>query len=130
MPLVAELTVTDPTGIYTYTTVHVVQREDCLGSGDDRNADKGYRSLEKTARFYPNPTNNTGLIQVEEAFTGAFEIIVVDALGKKHAYHKIDNAQGRNRKWPLDLRDIPSGCYFLCLRGNGINETIKITKSN
>ncbi len=100
---------TDFNGNYTYSAIREVYYNN------------GFEKL----KVYPNPAQNFLTVELENI--GSYQISIYNSVGKKIA--KINNEFSNNQA-KLDLRNLPSGLYFLVLsKNNGvIRKTVKFSK--
>jgi hypothetical protein len=125
-----EVTVEDPTGIYVATAARTICR--CYegdGNGGERGIDILTVANNNKFVFYPNPTHSEGMLQSTTLPQTDIQVKLIDILGVTRQDYLIKDTHSTNQ-WPIDLKEIAAGTYYLHLTGEGINETIKIIKSN
>ena len=92
---------------------------------DDTTGVGVYEPIAQTAsiRAYPNPTD--GMLNVEVSAQGQTWVNLVDMYGRvvKNVYNGPVNEKDT---FPLDASQIPSGIYFLQVRGTTKSEAIKV----
>ncbi len=78
-----------------------------------------------TFSVYPNPANNnfTAIVNCELATRG--ELMITDVTGKTMMTKTISLQKG-TQNIPVDVRNLPSGTYFVTLDENGVKQTQKL----
>jgi len=79
----------------------------------------------ENVKVYPNPVSASLNISLNNSnFSGELEISVFDATGILHKKQKVlTNSAGDIQ---LDMSDLANGTWFIIIRGEKVNETIKI----
>lgn len=124
-----EVTIEDPTGIYIATAAHTICSCEDMGEGSDREIKVLAAANNNKFIFYPNPTHSDGILRSTTSQNTNIQVRLVDILGVTRQDYLIKDTHSANQ-WPIGLKGIEAGTYFLHLTGAGINETIKIVKSN
>ena len=84
-----------------------------------------YFNNEDVIRVYPNPTNGTINLRVNQ-FTGKINIQMVDINGRAVFNQTDDNF---NIEKIININSLQSGVYILKLSGNNLNYTQKVIKN-
>lgn len=76
-------------------------------------------------RVYPNPSNGTFNVSIENAKEGTYLFEVLDIAGKRIFFNESVLSSG-DQNVAIDLGEVASGVYLLQTRGNGLNKTVKL----
>ncbi|GAB3861420.1 hypothetical protein GCM10028822_40860 [Hymenobacter terrigena] len=76
-------------------------------------------------RPYPNPSTGSVVFNFGALPTGPYSLTVLDATGRVILSQQVPTGELRPA---LDLRKLPDGPYLLHLQGQGINQTMHMTK--
>ena len=111
-PIEVILTATSNTGCQDQD----IQTIDVITSLDDEN------ELSESIKFYPNPTN--GLIKVElvNEYTGKYEIMIYNTMGKM-VKHYIFYKEGEFSQGTIDLNGLTKGMYLLQINQNPLGRS-------
>lgn len=74
-------------------------------------------------KLVPNPSREKVRIIIPDGYTGPFEIIVMDVMGRTHEYHTTES-----RKFTLSHPSLPSGTYPIFIRGTEFSESVRWMK--
>lgn len=80
--------------------------------------------LANSLEIYPNPTNNTVTVKIDETISGNLTIQVVDALGRLIDNQALIKANTVSENH-IDLSDYPEGMYFIKLSNEQGSSVIK-----
>ena len=76
---------------------------------------------------YPNPTRNILSVFVDLKKPGFVSIEILDAMGKR--MHQQNSYSGTgDRVLDFDLSAYPPGIYFLRVKGEDVNNVLKVAK--
>lgn len=79
--------------------------------------------------LYPNPARSTTKLVLDAAEAGKAAIILRDATGKQIQLINLQLVKGINQK-DINVSALPSGDYNVTVVGQGISQTIKLSKLN
>ncbi len=111
-PIEVILTATSNTGCQDQD----IQTIDVITSLDDENP------LSESLKFYPNPTNGHIKIELANEYTGKYEIMVFNTMGKM-VKHYIFNKEGEFAQGTIDLNGLSKGMYMLQIDQNPLGRS-------
>ncbi len=76
---------------------------------------------------FPNPSHSTVTINLNTATNGPLDLNIADQQGRNVLKRQYENKLA-NEKIQLDIKDLPSGIYFLNINHNGFKGSYKIVK--
>lgn len=73
----------------------------------------------------PNPNQGQFLLQIEDTDVRSIQVRLIDLLGRNILQEKLQTNPGANA-FSFERSDLPSGLYFLNVKSEGVNKTIRL----
>lgn len=89
--------------------------------------ESNYNSQNKTAKLsklYPNPNKGSFTIAIDKSYISEIDLVVIDVLGKVVYTKKV-----LGNLFDINMTNVPSGIYYVCLTSMDLNETLKFVKN-
>ena len=90
-------------------------------------ATEALEDISTSIKAFPNPTDGTLQVMMENDKYDWFELRLVNTLGQQVFYSK-ETKKADQLKWELDLRAFPNGIYFLNIAGEAYTASKRIVK--